>query len=217
MTTSNTPTAPALPDGILSAIWNGNANELPAAIRAERARIDDTSADLDRRMAELQAERAALALRSNLLDALTAGRSAASARGGETQASRPALDVAGRKPPPVEQKSARVPAAPTDHLAPRGASPSSKMRPDQRQQRKARVLALARKYALDNGSEFSARDLMPLIAKEGIDLGVRESHATTAVANIIYHSGDRRFSLVRRGVFRLTQSSRSTPTAKGKT
>lgn len=207
MTTSSTSMPPVLPEAILHLIWAGHHSELPAAIRAERARIDEASADLERRSQAIERERNALALRASVLDALAAGKGPARPRDASPASQKPS--------------SENIPRSSADAVSgartANSTSPSSLMRPDQRAHRKNLILSAARKYALSNGAEFSARDLIPVLENEGITLGVKESHVATAIANIIFHSGDARFTLARPGVFRFDSSPKKAVATKGKT
>ncbi len=211
MMTSNTSTPPVLPDDILHLIWTGSSSGLPAAIRAERARIDEALAELDRRTQAIERERNALALRASVLDALAAGKTP-----GRPRDASPAAPRTGSEG--VARANAAVPSSrSTDGRGSSSTSPSSQMRPDQRAHRKNLILSAARKYAMANGAEFSARDLVPILHEEGIVLGVKESHVATAIANIIFHSGDPRFTLARPGVFRFDSSPKKAVATKGKT
>jgi hypothetical protein len=210
MTTSNTSMSPVLPEDILHLIWAGNHSGLPAAIRAERSRIDQALAELDRRTQAIEQERSALALRASVLDALAAGKTPARPRDASPVAPRTGSESVARTNAAASDAKAQ------DGRASSSVSPSSLMRPDQRAHRKQLILSAARKYALANGAEFSARDLIPILDEEGIVLGVKESHVATAIANIIFHSGDARFTLARPGVFRFDSSPKKAVTTKGK-
>lgn len=209
MTTANTSTPPVLPEVILSLIWAGNFAELPSAIRAERARIDEASAELDRRLDAIERERIALAMRASVLDALAAGKTPVRPRDASPSTARENTESGARAKAAADS---RLP----DRRPTNSASPSSQMRPDQRAHRKNLVLSAARKYALAHGPEFSARDLIPVLEKEGIVLGVQGSHVATAIANIIFHSKDGRFTLARPGVFRFDSVPKKSGATKGK-
>lgn len=191
MTSKTTLLPSALSDAIVSAIWQGGA-ALPQAIATERATLQSELDDLARQAAEIETARAHVKVRLQLLDDLAAGRAAAKkqapteSRGG-TPARAAEAPASTKSPTPLKSSSS--------------ASPSTQMSPDQRHARKRLVMEAARRVARKQGGEFTASDLVNALDHEGIDLGVRESHRATAVANIVFHSGDADFKLARRGVF----------------
>lgn len=72
------------------------------------------------------------------------------------------------------------------------------------------------RYARAHGPEFSARDIVPFLRDENIDLMVKENRASTAVSNLIYHSGDKRFSLLKQGLFRFNEAESVEPGKRGR-
>jgi hypothetical protein len=191
MTSKTTIPPSALSEAIVAAIWQGGP-ALPQAIATERSALQSELDSLARQAVEIETARAHVKVRLQLLDDLAAGRTAAKA-----QAPAVSRTVIPAKAPKV-QASASAAQPPKSSSS---ASPSTQMSPDQRHARKRLVMDAARRLARKQGGEFSVSDLINALDQEGIDLGVRESHRATAVANIVFHSGDADFHLARRGVF----------------
>lgn len=202
MTSKTAVAASAMSEALVSAIWQGGA-VLSQAIATERSTLQAELDSLARQIAEIETARSHVKVRLQLLDDLAAGRAAAKAQA-------PAVSRAGTS---AKASKAQTPAnATAPPKSSSSASPSTQMSPDQRHARKRLVMDAARRVARKQGGEFSVSDLVNALNHEGIELGVRESHRATAVANIVFHSGDADFHLARRGVFSYTGGDKASKT-----